>query len=76
MKKLLWMLLSGALVMGCGDGSGRSESSEAAADEDVGIGSGEVISPQLELDSSDTRFEVDTISSDLEAEEQTRGEDF
>lgn len=44
----------------------RSNDREAAADEDVEIGSGEEVSPQLELDSAD-RFEVDTISSSGDA---------
>ena len=72
MKKLLLILL-GSLAMACGDGSGRQE---AAADEDVEIGSGEAISPQLELDSTDTRFDVDTVSSHGDGHEETRGDDF
>ena len=72
MKKLLFILI-GSLAMACGDGSGRQE---ATADEDVEIGSGEEINPQLELDSTDARFEVDTISGAGEAHEETRGEDF
>ena len=68
MKKLLIILL-GSLAMACGDASDRSEGRETAADEDVEIGSGETISPQLDLDSAD-RFEVDTISSSENAREE------
>lgn len=75
MKKLL-LILAAALVMACGDGPGGSQEREAAATEDADMGAGEEISPQLELDSSETRFEVDTISSPSEAHEETRGEDF
>lgn len=67
MKKLLFILL-GSLAMACGDASDRSEARETAADEDVEIGSGEAISPQLDLDSAD-RFDVDTISSSESARE-------
>lgn len=71
MKKLLMIVLV-SMAMACGDNSDRSTDREAAAEEDVEIGSGEEISPQLELDSAgDTRFEVDTISSSDEAEAQS-----
>lgn len=76
MKKLLILVL-GCVALACGDGardndsSNRSTDREAAADEDVDIGSGEAVSPQLELDSADNRFEVDTISSPEEAQERS-----
>ena len=73
MKKVLWMLFA-AMVMACGDGSNRAEDREAAAEE-VDVGSGEEISPQLELDSTETRFEVDSISSTQEAEKESDPDD-
>ena len=73
MKKLLW-IFAFSLTMACGNGSDGNN--EAAADEDVDIGAGEEISPQLELDSSDTRFEVDTLSSTQEAEKESDNESF
>lgn len=66
--------------MACGGNSDRGEREgnerEAAAEEDVDVGAGEDISPQLELDSSDERFEVDTISSPAEVDEETEKESF
>ena len=73
MKKLLTVLCA-SLVMACGDGNDKSTGREAAAEEDVEIGSGEEISPQLELDSADSRFEVDTISSSNEAQKKSENE--
>ena len=73
MKKLLW-IFAFSLTMARGNGSDGNN--EAAADEDVDIGAGEEISPQLELDSSDTRFEVDTLSSTREAEKESDNESF
>lgn len=76
MKKLLIIVL-GCVALACGDGvrdndnSNRSNDREAAADEDVDIGSGEAVSPQLELDSADNTFGVDTISSQEEAQERS-----
>ena len=71
MKKLVIILFT-SLAMACGDSSNRSTDREAATEEDVEIGSGEEISPQLELDSAeDTRFEVDTISSSNEADKES-----
>lgn len=76
MKKLLWILV-GSLAMACGNGSDRADANrEAATEEDVKIGSGEEISPQLELDSTDARFEVDSISSAQDAEEEAKKDDF
>lgn len=75
MKKLLCILI-GSLAIACGNGSEKSSDREAAAEEDVEIGSGSEISPQLELDSSDARFEVDTISSTQEAQKEARQGDF
>ena len=71
MKKLLWIFLA-SVAVACGGGS---DSREAAADDDVEIGSGEEISPQLELDSTDARFEVDSISSAEEAQKEAK-DDF
>lgn len=65
MKKLL-LILIGSLALACGDNRDRSNAREAAAGEDAEIGSGEEVSPLLELDSAD-RFEVDTISSSGDA---------
>ena len=62
MKKVFWIFFA-APAIACGDGSGRSEDREAAAEEEVDAGAGEEISPQLELDSADNRFNVDTVSS-------------
>ena len=74
MKKL-FIILFASLAMACGDSSNRSTDREAAAEEDVEIGSGEEISPQLELDSAeDTRFDVDTISSSNEADRESNQE--
>ena len=74
MRKLL-IILMGALALACGN-SDRSTENEAAAEEDVEVGSGEEISPQLELDSADNRFEVDSISSADEANKEADGDDF
>jgi hypothetical protein len=74
MKKLLWIFFA-SLAMACGDGSGsNNESREAAAEEGVDAGSGEEISPQLELDSTETRFEVDSLSSTEEAQKESKGD--
>lgn len=80
MKKLILIGLS-VVALSCGQsdretGSENRRSSEAAPQEDVDIGSGEVISPQLELDSSDSRFEVDTISSSEEARRKAKEGSF
>lgn len=74
MKKLL-IILMGSLALACGN-SERSTENEAAAEEDVEVGSGEEISPQLELDSADNRFEVDSISSADDAGEKADDDDF
>lgn len=58
--------------MACGDGSNR----EGDGEEDVDIGAGEDISPQLELDSGDSTFGVDTVSSPAEVNEETEKESF
>lgn len=73
MKKVLWMLFA-AMAMACGDGSNRAEDREAASEE-VDVGSGDEISPQLDLDSTETRFEVDSISSTQEAEKESDPDD-
>ena len=74
MKKLL-IILMGSLALACGN-SERSTENEAAAEEDVEMGSGEEISPQLELDSADNRFEVDSISSADDAGKKADDDDF
>lgn len=59
--------------IGCGSGSDNNSEAEAREiDEDVEEYSGENISPQLE-DSAD-RFEVDTLSSAQEIEQQKENE--
>lgn len=75
MKKLLFVLVA-SFAMACNSGSEKSSDREAAADEDVEIGSGAEINPQLELDSGDARFEVDTISSPQEAQQEAKQDDF
>ena len=76
MKKLLWIFFA-SLAMACGDGSGSSrDGNEAAAEEDVDVGSVEEISPQLELDSTETRFDVDSLSSTDEAKQEADRESF
>ena len=72
MKKLFWIILV-VVAMACGDSSTRSEDREAGTEEETDIGSGEEISPQLELDSTDERFEVDSISSSQDAEKESDG---
>lgn len=74
MRKLL-IILMGSLALACGN-SDRSTENEAAAEDDVEVGSGEEISPQLELDSADNRFEVDSISSADDAKKKADGDDF
>lgn len=74
MRKLLIVLI-GSLALACGN-SDRGTEREAAAEEDIEAGSGEEISPQLELDSAENRFEVDSISSADEAEKKKDGDDF
>ena len=44
MKKVFWIFFA-APAIACGDGSGRSEDREAAAEEEVDAGAGEEISP-------------------------------
>jgi hypothetical protein len=83
MKKLLFIILA-CVALACGEGtrdnndsnSKRSDEREAATEDDVDIGSGEAISPQLELDSADDRFEVDTVSSSAEAERESEDDSF
>ena len=76
MKKILLISFL-SLAMACGGSSDRAENQdEAAADESVDPGAGEEISPQLELDSSDRRFEVDTVSSPGEINDETEKESF
>lgn len=75
MKKLLFILI-GSLAMACGNGSERADNRKAATDEEIEMGSGAEINPQLELDSSDTRFEVDSISSSQDAQEEAEQDDF
>jgi hypothetical protein len=70
MKKLLWIIFV-AFAMACGDNTDRSNDREAAAEEEVDKGSGEEISPQLELDSADSRFKVDSISTTEEAQKES-----
>lgn len=75
MKKLLF-LFGLCLVIRCSDS--RSHDREAGVktedydEEDRGLdeGSGAEISPQLELDSTESRFRIDTISSSKGAERQ------
>lgn len=77
MKKI--MLISClALGMACSGNSERAESdnTEVEAEENVDVGAGEDISPQLELDSSEQRFEVDTVSSPAEIKEEAGDESF
>ncbi|MDQ2656389.1 MAG: hypothetical protein M3Y60_03130, partial [Bacteroidota bacterium] len=64
-----------ALAMACGDSSTQSEGREAATEDETDIGAGEEISPQLELDSTKERFEVDSISSTREAEKESDPDD-
>ncbi len=73
MKKL-FLIAAVALMMACGDRSGNTEQ-EAAAEDEVDIGAGEEVNPQLELDSSGTRFEVDSTSSTQEAEKESDPDD-
>lgn len=69
MKKLFLVSIT-VLLLACGNGT-DGKKADAATDEKTDIGDGEEISPQLELDSSDTRFEVDTLSSRKEAEKES-----
>ncbi|WP_161890159.1 hypothetical protein [Pontibacter russatus] len=65
MKKLLIILL-GAFTFACGNADNETEgtNNETTTEEDVEIGAGEEISPQLELEGdSAENFEVDTVSS-------------
>lgn len=70
MKKIFFIAL-GAIAFACSDAAdNRTTGSEDAAgntavDENVEIGAGEEISPQLDLDSaSNERLDVDTVSND------------
>lgn len=74
MKKLFWIFLA-AVAIACGDGSNKAEDREAAADEEVDAGAGEEISPQLELDSTDSRFKVDSVSSTKEVQKESDPDD-
>ena len=74
MKKLFWIFLA-ALAIACGDGSDRAGDREAAAEDEVDAGAGEQISPQLELDSADSRFKVDTVSSTKEIQKESDPDD-
>lgn len=69
MKKV-WLIAIAALALSCGDS--KSTSSEAADDEMMEESSGEDINPQLVPDDSleDSRYDVDTISSAQEAQQQ------
>ena len=72
MKKLLIILL-GTFAFACGNADNDTEgtNNETTTEEDVEIGAGEEISPQLELeDDSAANFEVDTISSAREINEE------
>ncbi|HEX8041015.1 MAG TPA: hypothetical protein VF490_17805 [Chryseosolibacter sp.] len=77
MKKLLF-LFALSLVIRCSDS--RSRDREAGAktedyqEEDRGLdeASGKEISPQLQLDSTESRFKIDTISSSTGAENQRK----
>ena len=65
MKKLLIILL-GTFAFACGNTDNETEGTndETTIEEDVEIGAGEEISPQLELEEdSAENFEVDTVSS-------------
>lgn len=70
------MIFCLSLAMACGDRADRAQEGEAAVDEKVDVGAGEDISPQLELDSADSRFEVDTVSSPQEVKEEAEKESF
>ena len=72
MKKLFWIFLA-ALAIACGDGSDRAGDREA--EDEVDAGAGEQISPQLELDSADSRFKVDTVSSTKEIQKESDPDD-
>jgi hypothetical protein len=77
MKKILFIAL-GAFTFACSDASDNTTSEEATMEENnmeesVEIGSGEEISPQLELDSGENRrLDVDTVSSQTEADTTSR----
>ena len=66
MKKLLIILL-GTFAFACGNTDNETEGTnneETTIEEEVEMGAGEEISPQLELeDDSAENFEVDTVSS-------------
>ena len=74
MKKLFLIFLA-AVAIACGDGANRAEDREAAAEEEVDAGAGEEISPQLDLDSADSRFKVDTVSSTKEIQKESDPDD-
>ncbi|SFG47049.1 hypothetical protein [Pontibacter chinhatensis] len=71
MKKIFLIAL-GAIAFACSDaadnrttGSEDAAAGSTAVDENVEIGAGEEISPQLDLDSaSNERLDVDTVSND------------
>jgi hypothetical protein len=74
MKKVS-MIICLSLTIACGSNSEKAENNEeAAAEEEVDVGTGEDISPQLELDSSGRRFDVDTVSSSAEVDKETKKE--
>jgi hypothetical protein len=75
MKKLIW-IAAVVLLAACGDNSSRTgETSAAQEEEEVDIGSGEEINPQLELDSSETRFNVDSVNSTESVERESEPDD-
>ena len=69
MKKLLFILL-GTFTFACGNADNNTDArnneatttNETLGDGEVEIGSGDEISPQLEVE-SDSMLEVDTVSS-------------
>ena len=73
MKKFM-CIAALALLAACG-GNTQQENRSTAQDEEVDIGAGEEISPQLELDSSESRFEVDTVNSTESVEKESAPDD-
>lgn len=75
MKKLLIICL-GLFVFSCTPDRGVNENDHATSNENVDIGSGEEINPQLEADNDSARLEVDTVSSPAEINQEQKEDEL
>ncbi|MBC5774732.1 hypothetical protein H8S95_11715 [Pontibacter sp. KCTC 32443] len=68
MKKLLIISL-GLFIFGCNSNTGNDDE-HATSEENIEVGSGEEVSPQLETTRDSASMEVDTVSSSTEIDQQ------